>query len=243
MAASPRRPDIGEIKRKVTSHTLAVNKLRFDESVTAGAVHPLLLLTPQRMDIAAKHIYARHRQLGAQSKWAANLYCQHIRAFSNGTFREDDGSKNSAEDYLMGFDRLLDSIRSGGFDDNKTLVPVGRDNVIIDGSHRVASCIAANVPVGVVHFDHASNEYGARYFEGKGMASGWLDAMALEYCRLKTGALIVTVYPSAEGRHGEIQAILRQHGEIAYEKNVALNRQAARNLITEIYAGEPWLGD
>jgi len=106
-----------------------------------------------------------------------------------------------------------------------------------------------NKDVKCVRFDIEANDYSYNYFKNNtrfvptGLAHKWCDAMALEYCKLNKNTYIVTVFPSAVGKDGEIREILRGCGSIYYEKNVRLSNYGPFNLIRQMYAGEPWLGD
>ena len=229
--------------QKLNPHLLALKVLPIAAGVRMGVIDPLRLVTPERFDILAKHLYARHRALGVESGWAQELYHQHIRAFSNGTCREGDGRKNGIEDYIRSFDETLDSVGAKGFDAQETLVPIGRNNVVIDGAHRVAACLFHRRPVTGLFFDFQPNSYGGDYFSKRGLPENHCDAIALEYCRLKRNTYIVTVFPSAQGRNNEVLAILNGLGRVVYAKHVTLTRQGSLNLIKQIYVGEKWLGD
>ena len=224
-------------------HLLGLNYLPLDREIRTGVVDPLELLTPGRFDLAIKYLYALHRELGVQSSWARELYHAHIRAFSGGTCREGDGSKNSIEDYFRAFDRLLDDVKARGFDPATSLVPVARGNVLIDGAHRATACLLHRRPVAVLAFDRSDERFASTYFQKQGLDEKSADAAALQYCRLRPDSFVVTVFPSAIGREEEVRSILNREGCIVYAKTVTLNRRGARNLICEIYAGERWLGD
>lgn len=228
---------------RLQPHLLEINYLPLDREVRAGVVDPLELLTPERFDLAIKYLYALHRELGVESSWARELYHAHIRAFSGGTCREGDGTKQNIDDYFRAFDGLLDDVKIRGFDPANSIVPVARGNVLIDGAHRAAACLVHRKPVAVLAFDRTDERFGFGYFQKQGLDEKSSDAAALQYCRLRPDTFVVTVFPSAEGREDEVRALLNRHGRLVYAKQVALNRRGARNLICELYAGEPWLGD
>lgn len=228
---------------RLQPHLLALNYLPLEREVRAGIVDPLELLTPERFDLAIKYLYARHRELGVQSNWARELYHAHIRAFSGGTCCEGDGTKQNIDDYFRAFDGLLDAVKAGGFDPARSLVPIARGNVLIDGAHRAAACLLHRKLVSVLAFDRTDERFGFTYFQKQGLDEKSADAAALQYCRLRPDTYVVTLFPSAIGQDDEVCAILNRHGRLVYAKQVALNRRGARNLICELYAGEPWLGD
>lgn len=228
--------------RKLNPHLLRLNTLPIQAGVCRGQLDPLQLVTPERFDIVAKHLYARHRAEGIQCDWARELYQAHISAFSDGTFREGDGQKNSIEDYFRSFDATLDSIRAKGFDAGETLVPVGRNHVIIDGAHRVAACLLHRKPVDCLIFDREANRFDAGFFLAKGLPPAHADALAIEYCRLRQDTFIVHLFPKAEGRDAEARAILREFGAIVYEKELRLRNNGPWWLVRQLYRGEKWIG-
>lgn len=228
---------------KVNPHLLKIGYLPSELQVATSVVPALDLVTPQRFDLAAKTLYARHKMLGDECQWALELYKEHIRVFSGKDCREGDGSKNGVADYVRVFDALIQDVGQRCFDAGLSLVPTGQDGVIIDGSHRVAACVAHDVPASILHFDITANTYGSPFFKSRGLDVKYADAMALEYCRLRTDTYVVMLYPAASGRHSDVQAILQEFGQIVYEKPVELNRQGSYNLIRQVYAGEKWLGD
>ena len=210
-------------------------------------LHPRHLLNPKRFDLTAKYIYGLHRHLNLASGWARELYLEHIRVW-NGCNEADGAGKNGAQAFLDSFDRLLDSIRDSGFDDRRSLVPIDRNNLIIDGAHRVAACLLYNCNVTCVRLDIRANEYGSEFFKqntrhvAAGLSPACADAMALEYCKLNPDTYIVAVFPAGAGHDQAIRKILLDCGAIVHEKQVRLFNSGPLNLIRQIYSGEPWLG-
>ena len=65
-------------------------------------VPPDELVTPQRIDIITKYIYARHLRLGVEDVWASHLYTSHIDVF-NGFVEADGSGKHGAKGYINSF--------------------------------------------------------------------------------------------------------------------------------------------
>ncbi len=228
---------------RLNPHLVGLGTLPRDRDARLETRAPLELLTPDRFDLPAKLLYARHRAAGVGSDFARRVYAAHIAAFSHGTCTEGDGRKHNLGDYFAAFDHLLDDIKTRGFDPERTLVPLGRECVLIDGGHRAAACLLHQRPIATLSFDVAANRFGSEFFARRGLAPEFADACAIEYCRWRPDTYVVAVFPSAVGRDAELRAALEQHGRIVHARAVTLNRRGARNLIREIYAGEPWLGD
>ena len=207
-----------------------------------SAYHPLDLIVPERGDIMAKYIYARHREMRVESDWALDLYASHLRVW-NGFF-ESDPLKENLADFIRDFHALLNSIKAQGFNPAHSVLPINPYGEICNGGHRVASCLLYNHDL----FCREDECEGVRafwtleYFRLCGLEEKHLDAMALQYCELKKDTYIVHVFPAATSDEWVIEDILREHGGIVYSKAIWLSDEGALNLIKELYEGEAWLG-
>ena len=205
-------------------------------------VQPIELLSPARLDIMAKYVYALLLTLGFRTEWGQHVYREHLRVWNE--FREGDGSgKYSYEDFRASFDALLADFAEHGFDDRRGLLPTGWNNVIIDGAHRVAAALAHNVPVKAVQFGMRPREYNYEFFRKCGLGEDILDALALQYCRLDDRVRVAVLFPVTQGRDDEMMKILQESGPILYRKSVTISRIGRENLIKLLYRGESWLGD
>ncbi len=218
------------------------------ENTLISKIKPDQLLVPERFDIMAKYIYARNRELKINSDWALQLYLDHIRVFNG--FDEPDGTgKKGAEHFIKSFHSLLYSIRPGGFENNKSLIPIGQNNILLDGSHRIGACLLYNKEITGLFCDIPAYTYDYLFFKNykkhvkTGLDNRWLDAMALEYCRIKQNTYIVTLFPSASGNESEINNILKENGKIVYSKKINLKRHGPLFLMLQMYSGENWLGN
>ncbi len=232
-----------EAAGKLNPHLLALDYLPQDKPVPWECHNADRLLVGQRFDLPAKTIFARHRLLNINSRWAQEIYQAHLAAFSQGTFREGDGTKNSSADYIKAFELLLDSIKTNGFDPEKSLVPVGQGRVLIDGAHRVAACLALQKPITCLNYERPANHYDADYFFKHGLAPHFADAIAAEFCRLDPCSFVVSVFPCAVGRGEVVRRILLEFGGIFYEKSIHLVNDGPYLLIRQMYEGEKWIGN
>ena len=202
----------------------------------AETVAPDRLATPDRFGIAFKHIYAQHYLLGGRSEFPAQLYAEHIRAITGGTCREDDGSKASLEDYFASFIRVLESMRAHGFDHANSVIPVDRNYVALDGTHRIAAALALNLPVPVLKFSHEGPRYTNAVF--KEVPEAMRDRAAVELCKLCADLRLMIVFAGAGTR------VLHEHVSVDYMAPIRLDTPTAQaNMIRELYLGEAWLGD
>lgn len=190
------------------------------------------LLTPYRFDIAAKYLYAKHREMKIESRFASLLYAEHLKVWNG--LHELEPVKHGIEAYLDSFHAILDSTRMQGFDAEKSVVPLGRSLSPINGGHRIAACLlyGKDVPCKIMDEGLETHNHNYLYFRNRethvrrGLAPVWANAIALEYSRLKPETRAVLVFPSAVGKHREIFDILLSHGHVAYEKARARRHRA-----------------
>jgi len=224
-----------EVIKSVNSHLLTL--LPFQEEHETDELPATDLLRSERFDVMSKYIYAKLNLLNVADEWRSKVYFELQKIFG---FKEGDASgKNSHTDYLNEFDNLLNSIKANGF---AGFLPVGNNNVIIDGAHRLAASLSFDQRVPVIKFDVDPARYDYQYFLERGLDPEVADSMALEFCRLSPNMVIAVVFPVANGKDDEVQNILKEYGQIAYEKQVVFLELGRHNLIRQLYRNESWLG-
>ena len=229
-----------EIYDLLNPHLLT--QLKVETSHEVKTLTPTELLTPLRLDIMAKFIYATNWVLGTNSAWSMHVYREHLHVWNE--FQEGDQSgKSSFETFKASFDELLRNMCESGFASGRGLIPIGVNNVIIDGAHRAAGALALNIPIQAVCFNLQPRAYNFEFFRNRGLADEILDDMALEYCRLDGRVRVAVLFPVAKGRHEEMIKVIEECGSILYRKSVPVSRRGRENLIKLLYRGEPWLGD
>jgi hypothetical protein len=199
------------------------------------------LLVPERFDITAKIIYAKHKTANVAMDWADHVYHAHLFHWHRGDIHEFDGKKNNFKDYKTHFDLLLDSISRSGVQANKGTVPLLENGVISNGSHRVASGIVLNKDIPVVDVAGPAHNYPADLFISHHIPQDVLDAMLLEYCLRKKSVRIAVVFPMALKKLEEVRRKLSEVGKVIMEKDIVFGYTAMINLMHVLYEGEPWL--
>lgn len=204
------------------------------------------LINKKRIDIIVKYYYIKARESGENMEFAQELYKKHIEAFSDGTFTEEGNKdKNSIERYIETFDKIIDSFKEKGFDEEVSLIPVGRDREILDGSHRVACAIYFNSKVKVIQFKGLGVDYGFGFFRQRVLDEFYLDFIAKEYVNLKKDVYAIFAWPRV-GKDENIEAIedvLNSDGcDIIYKKKLKFDREGLWNLVFNTYKEEHWIG-
>jgi FkbM family methyltransferase len=230
-----------ELEKCLNPHLLTLASLPV--TVEVKKVNSLdLLLKSQRFDLLAKYLYVKYRVNEIKTDWYLNLYIDHIRAFSSGSFREGDGLKNNLDDYINSFNLLIDNIKENGFDSNISIIPIDESAEPIDGAHRIAIAAYLGITVDVVEIPYSKFDYGYKFFLQKGFSEKYADRIALEYCKLNSQAVIVNLHPVALGYDKKVEKILNNYGNIFYKKEVMVNGEAPFLLTKTYYKKEKWIG-
>lgn len=203
------------------------------------------LLVSERFDLIAKMIYIEAYDTGRGMEWAEELYKAHIRSFSNG--REPGNSeKNSVEAYVDVFNKLIDTIKLTGFDEKISVIPVGENNQIMDGAHRVSIAAYYNLSIPIVRIEGICANNNFLFFRDHLLDEKYLDYIAYKYSCLQENVHIACVWPKAfssdTSKFEKMEELMKQYGDIFYEKEIDISYQTLRNLMIQVYSGFQWMG-
>ncbi len=203
-----------------------------------------ILLTQQRFDLIFKYLYAQN-----PTDFNRTAYLESIRAFNGGheTELSDGVPKESLQDFIDSYDRLLVSIKSKGFDSSVGRIPVQRNGEISDGAHRLSACAAYGVDIETIDDDEHSDIYSFQLFEKRRMDKRIMDYGALEYVKLNPNAHIVNLQSITDPcQDDKVIVILEKYGFVFYKKNVHLTLNGYINLKKISYGSfwdrESWIG-
>jgi len=207
-------------------------------------IKALKLLNHNRFDVAAKHLYARHRENNYDTLFGKDVYENHLGVWNN--FNElDNPNKDCYEDFEYEFDRILDSIKETGFDSSLGTLPITEHMSLLNGGHRLAASILYDKEV-ECHIAESLGEgqldCSSHYFRSKGLSPFYLDSMAVEYASMDEDTKVITIFPSAtiQNKMGEVLNILEKHCEIIHVKQFPHKNIGPLNIIRQLYLGEDW---
>tara|TARA_B110001469_G_scaffold124565_1_gene138459 strand:+ start:21 stop:1286 length:1266 start_codon:yes stop_codon:yes gene_type:complete len=207
-----------------------------------------------RFDLIAKYIYIKYHEININCDFHIKLYKEHINTF-NGCW-EHPGTKEGIDSFIIAFDKLIQSIKDKGFND-KYSIPLGNNNVIDNGAHRLAISLFYNKDIKYDKINkNGSQLYNYRFFTKRSQDGPrktpplnliYSDHMALEYIKLNKNIRTLILYPIGKDPTGsyrgdKVEKILNEYGKIYYKKKVTLNNTGLDNLIKELYRGEGWIG-
>ena len=206
---------------------------------------PAQFLISDRIDLICKLYYIECREKGVDMTFAKELYTEHLRAFSEGTFKEPgNDEKDSLEKYFNTFNHLIDDIKENGFDATKSVIPVSDNGVILDGSHRVAVAIYFNIELPIVRVHGIEPRYSTAFFQKNGLKRIYLDFMVDRYIRSKEQTYIVCLWPAGydQDKNKTADTILRENSHIVYRKQIKFNYKGIKQLVTQFYHHQEWTG-
>lgn len=206
---------------------------------------PEQFLVSDRIDLICKLYYIECREKAVDMTFAKELYTEHLRAFSEGTFKEPgNDEKDSLEKYFDTFNHLIDDIKKNGFDAKKSVIPVSDNGVILDGSHRVAVAIYFNIELPIVRIHGIEPRYNTAFFRKNGLKRIYLDFMADRYIRSKERTYVVCLWPAGfdNKKNNTADAIIHERSHIVYRKEIKFNYNGIRQLVTQLYHHQIWTG-
>lgn len=207
-----------------------------------------------RFDLMAKYLYIKANDKQLTTNFFKELYHKHLITFNNctelpdRTQNETTITKSSIDDYYKNFDLLIKNLINNGFDP-KYPIPIGNNNIIINGAHRLMICYYYNIIPKIIKFTKQGNpNYDYKFFldrkDNPPLNRIYADTMALEYIKHNKNVRCMVVYPIVYkmNKINEIFKIIQQYGLVYYTKVVNLNNNGINNLIKEAYRGEAWIG-
>ena len=204
------------------------------------------LLVSNRIDLVVKYKFVEAYDRGINVPFLRQLYFTHLEAFTDGKFIEPgkEGFKKSFQDYLKVFEALIGSIKRDGVRKEISVIPVGRNNTILNGSHRVAIAMYYNLKVPIVRYEDIEVKYDYTYFKRKLLEKSYLDYMITEYIRLKENVFFVCIWPRANKTKLEVvDTLIHKTCNVVYTSSIMLRYNGLKNLMIHIYGKQSWCGD
>lgn len=168
---------INELKNIINNFDYLSSFLKFENKMNIYSVKAINLLSPLNYDIFIKYLYLKN----IDNDYIKKMYLKHIKIFNN--YKEPDGSKKNKTDFLNSTKKLVLYFENG-FDSSKSIVPISNQNIIIDGSHRIALSIIKNQKVSCIKFDTEDLLFDFRFFKKRGFSQEYLDLVGFAIIEL-----------------------------------------------------------
>lgn len=230
----------------ITQYVIENNHIDMSLSYEISEIPARELIAYNRFDLMAKWMYIDAKEKGLTAGCGYRVYYDNIHAFSCGRFSEPGtAEKDSFAKYIDDLDRLIVEMKGKGFDASKSLIPLGMNDDVIDGSHRVSTAAYYDKKVTVIRFPELKrvNHYDYAFFRKYLMSDVSMGYMAIQYAHLKENCYMACLWPKADrSRMDEVESKLQSIGHIVYAQDVYLTYQGMCNLMTQAYGHQAWTG-
>lgn len=206
------------------------------------------LLNYKRFDLYAILFYIDHKTKGLDLTFARELYKVRTEAATGFSFKEPgNDAKNSFEKYTETLDELIEIFKNGSFDSDISIIPIDKNNVLIDGAHRVSCAAYFNKTITVIKFLdwNIDLDVTSKWFQQKLVLPKHIDTMALEYCKWHKNLYMLIFWPKSfknvENKN-RADELINSSYNVVHRKKIKLNTTAIRNLILQMYNHMDWIG-
>lgn len=200
---------------------------------------PYELLKWNRLSTAFDIFYLNNRV--KNYKLAHQVYFERVRYSTLDTFEEyGNVDKNSYEAYCDEFDNIYESINKHGFDKNESLLPLARNGSILNGSHRLASCIVSNKKVYSTKFEKDFMIEDYKVLLQRNVPINIVELAVCEFIKYSKNVYLAFLWPSSN-KH--LDSNITRFNDVLYSKEVKLSTAGALNLLTELYKHMDWSGN
>lgn len=207
------------------------------------------LLCTARFDFYGILVYIDQKAKGVSDlSWAKNIYKERTSAMTGRKLSEQGSAdKNSFDDFIAVLDNLIEDFQNDRFDIERTLVPVDKDYVPMDGAHRVACAAYFSKQIKVLRFPDREYQFkGYQYLRHELLPSTIADYMALESIRWHEDLFVFFLWPQAHldaTKLKKAQDMIYANTDVMYDVEYKLSYTAVRNLMIQIYGHMDWLGN
>lgn len=229
----------GKKLKKFTNSNIA--KKINDTNYCINAIPAKNFIISERIDILIKYLYCKSIIEKKGTAFLTELYLAHIKAFNN-FVESDDTQKVGKECFLNNFSHLIFSILKEGIK-TETYIPIGSNNIPMDGAHRISIAAILNMNINTFKIDECAPIFDCFFFKNRGLDNKLIDYTTIEYAHQKDSVYMVMVWPIAKGHQQEIEKILWKNGKIINQKNIKLTYNGLLNLQRFEYKEEKWLGN
>jgi hypothetical protein len=202
-------------------------------------VNPKIFINPDRLDIMIKLGFLKSKitgQLNYDASLVEQYYLEHIRCFNFGKYYEFGSIKNSSDNFIDDFLLLFESIKECGFSVDRSIIPVNRLGVPINGAHRIACSIALDKPIRIVILDCESESYNVPFFSGRGLKSEAIRYALNFLIELNPSYRVGIIWPK-----GDILSKSEYISEYIF-KSQSLSFNQITFLILLLYSNDEWVG-
>ena len=233
-----------KINGKIDNYFIKNLNLDLNKDYKITNIESKKLLVSERIDLIAKIKYIEYLEKKINSSYFKELYLSTIEAFSEGRYNEPGNkNKNNAKKFINSFNELIDGIKTSGIDKERSIIPVGKNNAIIDGAHRTAISIYYNYTVPVIKIVDREVNYNYDFFKKRLLSEEMLNYMYTEYAKMKDNIYCICLWPKCSKEQSEIATkMIESNLKVIMKKTIKLTYNGLRNFMIQIYGNQKWVG-
>ena len=198
-----------------------------------------------RFDLPIKKMFLKFYDKGFNSDFGEKIYKEHLKIWNN--FKEyNNPNKNTYESFRMEFIKIYEDICAGNFDWSLSPITIDQEGYLLNGAHRTAASNYAGITPKSkkgTNFVDGQKNCDFKMFKNLGLSENYLDAAALEMAKNNNKLVLAHIFPAAVGKMENVEKIILQHANIAYKKEIHLNKNGPLNYMLQLYRGESWAGN
>jgi len=196
------------------------------------------LLTWNRFDLAFKLFYLEIRY--KNSDLAVKIYEEDIRCQTASQFSEfGNKNKNSFIAYVEEFDKIFNSIKVNGFEEQKSIIPLSSNGTVGNGAHRTSCAIFLNEEVSCVKLNLNENICDYKFYYERNVSTDILNLIATKFIDYSLNTYVAFLWPSGSSNTKKVQECF---SNVVYKTDIMLNINGAFNLLHELYKHMDWIG-
>ena len=210
-----------------------------DEEFEIEYADPTELLVPERLDIICKLEYISSKVKCVNYDYSKSMYLEHLKAINcNQKFWERSRKKRSVDNYLDSFNQMIKEVYDNKEVLYKSVVIVGKNNVLIYGSHRTAIAVYMGIRIPIIRLSKDGVIYNYEFFRNHGLADDTIGYMVLKYIsytKRDNYLLLLRLTEDAVNRRKLLDDILVNSSAIIYKKDVLLTMHGIEQLMLHMY--------
>lgn len=202
-------------------------------------VKPISLISNMRFDLFSKLSFLDG--INNKSNNYEDLYYSFINAFSLGDFLEPGNPKKVGfESFVKSFNKTFYSVKEEGFLIKNSIIPISNNGVILNGSHRLACAIKTNLSkIPCIQLNVNSPTYNYEFFQKRKVPQVFLDQSAKKLVQIDKDIYAAIVWPAGNKSNINFEDYIPN---IFFKKEIMFSFNGLKNLISNVYLDEEWLG-
>ncbi len=209
-------------------------------------ISPKKMLHFNRLDLAVRYLLAKDIVFGIENRENISLYSRMILArtgaYENDTFYFDS-IRRGTQDYISAIKKVCTSIKENGYLKDG-YVPVGSNDVFLNGAHRIAASLALENDIWVSHLygKNGNTDFSMQWFVENGFNTSDKIRILRAYADLYENCGIIILFaPSMDlwdYLEKQLSRVMTVVGSV--ELDFSDNYIAFENLFREIYSDPLW---